>query len=98
MVRVKKNEFYFTFSKKSQLPVLPALDTGEWTGKNDFQQPPRLGAREAEDGCHPHNTQFQLPDCARTTEIASSSLGIFPSLFAGIGHGEALSCFALISS
>lgn len=88
-------------SKKCQLPVLPALDNGESVAATDIQQPPRLGTRGDGDGCHPHRTQFQLPDGARTTEIVSSTSRIFASLFAGCGHGgggAALSCFARISS
>lgn len=66
--------------------------------QNHFQQPPHLGAREV---CHAHKTQFQLPDGARTAEIASSKLGSGSSPFVEIMIGAAaaaLSCLAWISS
>lgn len=83
-----------------QLPVLPALDKGNPRRTTDFQQPPRLGMREIEGGCHPHKTQFQVPDGARTTEIASSTAGILFSCFVEItlDTAAALACLAWISS
>lgn len=95
----QKEMNYVNVSKNVSCLCFPRWTMGNGLANANIQQPPRLGTRGFGDGCHPHKTQFQFPDGARTTEIVSSTSSNFASLFVGCEHGGGtLSCFAQISS